>query len=292
MRILTRYVLFELLKVFLVALTGITMFMLLVGVGREAYLQGLGLKQIILLIPYILPDMLTFSIPGTILFAACSVYGRMASSNEVVAVKAQGISPMVLLWPTIVFAFLLSLAAVWLNDVAHSWGREGAKRLVISSVVEIIYSKLEQQHCYSARQISINVKGLDGRTLLQPIFSLGSSDDSPPVTISCQDAVLSSDLAANTLTLICHNGTIDIGGSRFTFPDTLPRVIPLDEASKKGAAVRRPTSSSTRSKPRSACKRNGSNRPNSGWPKPARMKCSPATSRASPAANGPKTSGI
>ena len=36
MRILTRYVLFELIKVFLVALTGMTLFMVLVGVVREA----------------------------------------------------------------------------------------------------------------------------------------------------------------------------------------------------------------------------------------------------------------
>ena len=106
----------------------------------------MGLKQILLLIPYILPDALRFAVPGTILFAACSVYGRMASSNEVVAIKAQGISPLAILWPTFAFAFLMSLVAVWLNDVAASgWGREGANRVVIESVVEIIYSRLAQQ---------------------------------------------------------------------------------------------------------------------------------------------------
>ena len=85
------------------------------GVVREAYSQGLGLKQILLLIPYILPDSLRFAVPGTILFATCSVYGRMASTNEVVAIKAQGISPWAIIWPTFVFAFLLSVVAVWLE---------------------------------------------------------------------------------------------------------------------------------------------------------------------------------
>jgi len=234
MRILTRYVLFELIKVFLIALTGMTLFMVLVGVVREAYSQGLGLKQILLLIPYILPDSLRFAVPGTILFATCSVYGRMASTNEVVAVKAQGISPWAILWPTYVFAFLISLVAVWLNDVASGWGREGAKRIVIESVEEIVYSRLAQQRSYSSRTFSINVKAVEGRKLIEPTFTFAASEDSPTVRINCNWAELKSDLIANTLTLVCHNGTIDAGELRGVFPDTLERIIPLDEASKRG----------------------------------------------------------
>ena len=56
---------------------------ILVSVSKEAYQQGLGLKQILLLLPYVLPEALRFSVPGTILFATCSVYGRMASTNEI-----------------------------------------------------------------------------------------------------------------------------------------------------------------------------------------------------------------
>ncbi|HEX3999214.1 MAG TPA: LptF/LptG family permease [Pirellulales bacterium] len=238
MRILTRYVLFELIKVFLIALTGMTLFMVLVGVVREAYSQGLGLKQILLLIPYILPDSLRFAVPGTVLFATCSVYGRMASTNEVVAVKAQGISPWTILWPTFVFAFFLSLVAVWLNDVASGWGREGAKRVVIASVEEIVYSRLAQQRSYSSRMFSINVKAVDGRKLVEPTFTFAANDDSSPATINCEWAELKSDLVANTLTLVCYNGTIDAGGIRFFFPDkAIERVVPLDEASKRGGRL-------------------------------------------------------
>src|SRR5690606_15226367 len=112
----------EFLKVFLVSITGMTLFMLLVGVAKEAYMEGLGVRQIVLLIPYFVPQALLFAVPATTLFAGCSVYGRLASGNEVVAVKASGISPMQLLWPALAFAFLLSLVTVWLNDVSVSWG--------------------------------------------------------------------------------------------------------------------------------------------------------------------------
>jgi lipopolysaccharide export system permease protein len=234
MRLLTRYVLAELIKVFLIALTGMTLFMVMVGVSREAYSQGLGLKQILLLIPYILPDALRFAVPGTMLFAACSTYGRLAASNEVIAIKAQGISPMAILWPTFIFAFLISLVGVWLNDVAASWGREGTRRVVIESVEEIIYRKLEQQHSYSTKQFSINVRGVEGKKLVRPIITFSGGEESPGVTISAQEAELHTDLVASTLTLLCHNSTIDVGGERCFYPDIFKREVPLDEASRRG----------------------------------------------------------
>jgi lipopolysaccharide export system permease protein len=233
MRLLTRYVLFEIVKVFLITLTAMTLFMILVSVTKEAYSQGLGLKQILLILPYVLPEALRFSVPGTILFATCSVYGRMASTNEVVAIKAMGISPLVILVPTFVFAFVLSLACVVLNDVACSWGREGSRRVVIESVEEIIYSKLAQQRHYDSKQFGINVKRVDGKRLIRPTFTFSSSDDSPPVTITCEEAELRSDLHAATLTIVGLNGTVDVGGAGGFIPGTFERVLQLDEASRR-----------------------------------------------------------
>ncbi len=107
MKIITRYVLSEMLQVFLVALTALTLFMLVIGLTKEAQQQGLGLLQILSLIPYVLPDAMRFAVPGTILFAVASVFGRFSSSNEIIALKAAGITPMALIWPV---AFLSCLA--------------------------------------------------------------------------------------------------------------------------------------------------------------------------------------
>jgi lipopolysaccharide export system permease protein len=233
MRILTRYVFAELIKVFLVSLTGLTLILLLVGVVKEAYLEGLGLKQIVLLIPYVLPDALRFSVPATILFAACNVFGRLSSANEVVAVKASGISPMVLLWPAVLLAFFVSLWAVWLNDVAVSWGYDGAARVVIEAVEEIAYGKLQQQHAYSAHQFSINVGDVEGKRLIRPTITLPGTDDAPPRTINCEEATMHADLQANTLTITCFNGDVQAGDFSFAFPDSREIVIPLDEASRR-----------------------------------------------------------
>jgi lipopolysaccharide export system permease protein len=233
LRLLTRYVLFEIIKVFAITLTAMTLFMILVSIAREAYSQGLGLKQILLLLPYVLPEALRFSVPGTILFATCSVYGRMASTNEIVAIKAMGISPWSILWPTFVFAFLLSIGAVVLNDLACSWGRDGARRVVIESVEEIAYSRLAQQHSYSnGKTFSTTVKRVDGRRLISPTFTL-ATDDGSQMTVICEDAELKSDLEHAKLKIACRNGRANIGSAWVEFHGTQEWEIPLDDASRR-----------------------------------------------------------
>ncbi len=241
MPIITRYMLSELLKVFLVSLAGMTLFFLLFGLVKEAYQEGLGLKQILLLIPYVLPDALRFSVPATILFGACSVFGRLASGNEVIAIKASGISPMVLLWPAIALAFLVSLIAVWLNDVAVSWGRDGMARVVIESVEEIAYGRLELQHSYSSKNFSINVHDVVGKWLISPIITFQNSGDDAPTTITCEKATMRSDLLDSTLTLTCHDAEITTGEMKVDRPGICERIIPLDEASRKGGGTRSPS---------------------------------------------------
>ena len=227
MRILTRYVLGTLLQQFLLALTLLTMVFLLAGLANEAVSQGLGLEQVLLLVPYVLPDAMRFAIPATILFAASVTYGRLAGFNELVALKSMGISPMTIVWPAVVLAFLLSLAAVWLNDVAVSWGRQGVQRVILESVEEVAYGMLRSKKSYSNDNFSINVKSVDGRRLIYPTLSFQMSDDLPDATITAEWAELRSDVEGNELKMVFHNAQADFGDGSVTWPDTYEHVIPL-----------------------------------------------------------------
>ena len=241
MKIITRYVLGELLQVFLVALSALTLFMLVVGLVKEAQQQGLGMMQIVALVPYVLPEAMRFAVPGTMLFAVASVFGRMSASNEITALKAAGITPMATIWPAALLAVVVSLVSVWLNDVAVSWGRDGVRRVVVGSVEEIIYGRLRQQRSYSTSQLSINVKGVDGRRLIRPTLSFQPGGSSPPVTVSAAEAALRADAAAGTLTITCRDGTVHVGDVKAVFPDTIERVVPLDAVSRKGVTSESPS---------------------------------------------------
>ena len=241
MKILTRYVLSELLQVFLVTLTALTLFMLIVGLVKEAQQQGLGLVQILMLVPYVLPEAMRFAVPGTMLFAVASVFGRLSANNEITALKAAGVTPMAAIWPAVGLAIVVSFVSVWLNDVAVTWGRDGVRRVVVNSVEQIIYGRLRQQRSYSTSQLSINVKGVDGRKLIRPTLSFQSGGSDKPATISASEAELQADPAKNALIVTFRDGTLHMGDVKASFPDTIVREVPLDAVSRKGATSRSPS---------------------------------------------------
>jgi len=234
MHVLTRYVLWELIKVFLTALLALTGMVVLIGLAMEAIQQGLGPLPVLRMIPYILPDSLRFSVPATILMAVCSVYGRMSAMNEIVAVKSLGISPMTLLWPALGLAFCVSLVAVWLNDIAVSWGRVGVQRVAVQSIEEIAYGMLRTQRSYSDHRFSINVKNVRDRKLIQPTITFYGGENSPTVLLAAQEAELQFNPEDETLSIFLVNGTIDVEGDVTAyFPDRIERVVPLGDAAKE-----------------------------------------------------------
>jgi lipopolysaccharide export system permease protein len=231
----TRYVLLELLKVIFVTLTGLTTLIMVVLVGWEAVRQGLGMGPVLRLIPYALPQSLCFSVPGTVLFAACTVYGRMSAANEIVVLKSLGLSPWLAMLPGLMLALVLSCIGVFLNDVAFSWGYHGLQRVVIQSAEEIAYGVLRKQRTYSTDRFAISVKDVNGRQLISPTITFQGSGDALPVTITAQEARLESNLERNTLSIFLTNGVVEVGDRvSMVFPDSFERVIPLTDASRRG----------------------------------------------------------
>jgi lipopolysaccharide export system permease protein len=241
MTLISRYVLRELLLVFSVALGALTLFMLVVGLVREAQQQGLGLVQILMLVPYVLPEAMRFAVPGTMLFAAASVFGRMSASNEITALRAAGITPLAVIWPAAGLALVVSFVSVWLNDVAVSWGRDGVRRVVVESVEQIIYGRLRQARSYSTPHLAINVKAVDGRRLIRPTLSLPHGPGGAPATVSAAEAELRANPAAGTLVVTFRDGTLHMGDVTASFPDTIVRELPLAAVSRKGTVSTSPS---------------------------------------------------
>ena len=231
---LTRYITWELAKIFVGTLTGLTVLMLLVGVAQEARNEGLGFTTILRIVPYLLPNALRFAVPGTILFAACSVFGRMAASNEIVAIKSLGISPMAVILPALTLAFVTSFVSVWLNDVAVSWGRQGVRQVIIESAEDIIYGMLKSHRSYSANQFSIEVDHVEGHTLHDLLLIVDSNDGNPQTTVIAKTAELSSNPDSGEVTISLTDSTIEYGDDAdIEHPGTIHHSIPLFDVSKE-----------------------------------------------------------
>lgn len=205
MRILTRYVVGDLLTVFLLTLAGMTTLIFVAMIGKEAVDKGLGLGPLVRMTPYLLPQAMQFAVPGTMLLAVTSVYGRMASSNEVVAIKSMGISPWALTMPTLVLAGFVSLVAVLLNDVAVSWGRLGVEKVFVESIEEVIYGQLRVHRTYNDGKFSITVRRVDGRKLIEPTLTGFFNGSAEPVVGSADWAELEKLPGRHEVIIRLHN---------------------------------------------------------------------------------------
>lgn len=214
MYILTRYVVTEVLKYFLVALIGLTLMVTVIMGVKEGLRQGLPAMVMLRIMPYMLPEMLGITIPVSLLLSVSVVYGRMTGTNEVIALKSLGINPMVIVWPIIVFAFLLSLGTIWMQEIAATWCRPSYERIVAESIEEIAYGMLRSNHSFTSTEsrFSITVKYVKDRTLMQPTITIRDSGSDSITTLRAAEAELQTDIAAKKLIIICRNVDVDIGG--------------------------------------------------------------------------------
>lgn len=224
---LTRTILWEILRIFVIALVVLTTIILLIAVARELIRKGLGPMAVLHLLPFAIPISLQHAVPATALFAVCCVYGRMAADGEVSTVKSSGISPLRLLQPAMVFAALLSPLAVFCSDMAVSWGKPGVKRVVLLSIEDIAYKVLESQHSFTSDHgFSIHVREIQDRRMISPtIIVRGRGDEAFEVTASEGQLVMDDERQALVLKLVdskvirggVFGGTVP-GESNFEIP--------------------------------------------------------------------------
>lgn len=170
--ILQRMILWELTKVFLMSLVGITGILLMAGIIAEASQQGLGPAQILAAIPLLVPSTLPYTIPATTLFATCVVYGRLAADNEILAIKAAGINALTVVRPGILLGLAMSTATMGLYYRIIPYTHHLLRAMVFNDAQELMYSLLKKHHEIrnSAFPYQIFVKGVKDKKLIEPIF--------------------------------------------------------------------------------------------------------------------------
>ncbi len=116
--ILHRYVLWELVRSFVVSFAVLVGMMLLASLYKPLRL-GLSLGDLGRLIPYMLPQLYSLVIPASLLSACVMAYGRLSADNELKAVCASGIPLRYVCYPALVLGLVLTALAVPLNDTVQ-----------------------------------------------------------------------------------------------------------------------------------------------------------------------------
>jgi lipopolysaccharide export LptBFGC system permease protein LptF len=112
--ILERYVLSEVLKTFLFALAVFT-FLFLLGSVFAFVRDRLSFGQILKVIPFALPYMLTYNMPIALLVATALCYGRLTADNEVMALRTSGVHLFAITIPALLLGTAVTLGALYLQ---------------------------------------------------------------------------------------------------------------------------------------------------------------------------------
>ena len=213
MRLLQRYVMMELLRVFSLLVSGLTVLLVIVGVVGEASKHGLGPAQIRDILPYIVPSLLPFTIPATLLLPVCVVSGRMAAAHEIPAVKAAGINALRLMYPSFILGACLSLTTFILTDQFIPWARHRIEQIITLAMEDIILDMLRTRGHVTDMDhgIIIAAARVEGEKLINPTFRY-TPHGGRTITVQAQEATLEFDLKKREVIPSLYLGHVETPG--------------------------------------------------------------------------------
>ena len=254
-----RYILWDVLKIFIISLVAMTFVISLVFVGQQLIGADLSYLAVAKLMPYIFLIALQFSVPATILFSVCCVYGRISADNEIIALKSAGISPMCIFRPVVVLGVLISVPSVWLNDLAVSWAKPAMQLVILRSFEEIIYRGLSSKKAYNSEKgFAIHVQEVKDRWLIKP--NIWMQSESQLQTITAERAKISIDPIEDKMVIELIDAFISRDGhEQIRYWGSLLVEMPLDLAAKSGTNSTSPSQYSISQIPRELSLQNGLN---------------------------------
>ena len=135
MKTLNFYVSKSFLGTFISAIGILTFFM----VGGRLYkiidklVEGVPLSSFLMMIGYMMPVVLSFTIPFAMLVAVMLIFGRLSADNEITAMRACGVSITQIIAPILLLAYLLAALCLYLQlDVGPRF--LGKSRAIIKHV--------------------------------------------------------------------------------------------------------------------------------------------------------------
>jgi len=217
-RILSFYIIREISSLFLL---GIVIFTLVLLMGRLITLtdlvvsHGVPFADVSRMILYLVPSFLVFTIPMAFLLAVLLAFGRLSADNEIVVIKASGISLIQMLPPVIVCAVVAVLLALGASTIGVPWGNSAFKELSFQVLKRNITATIREKTFWD------DIPGVVMYTdqydelshMLKGIVIHDNRNLDRPMTIFAGDGSVTSAEGSQALLLSLHNGSIHMAGT-------------------------------------------------------------------------------
>ncbi len=217
-RILSLYIIREISSLFLL---GIMVFTLILLMGRLIKLtdlvisRGVPLADVSLMILYLMPSFLVFTIPMAFLLAVLLAFGRLSADNEITVMKAGGISLMQLMPPVVLCGILAALLTLAASTIGVPWGNSAFKNLSFAILKQNVAATIREKVFWD------DIPGIvmytehydEEQHILKGVIIYDGREQARPLTIFAADGVLSGGPDRNDIRLSLKNGSIHATGT-------------------------------------------------------------------------------
>jgi len=134
MKILRNYFLKEFIGPLFLALAVLLFVMILgnlVKIADMVIRKGVDIYSVSKLFLFMIPYLLTYTLPIAVLTGVFMALGRLSSDNEIVAIKASGINLFSLILPLLIVGLILSLVLVIFNDRVIPYAHYATRKTLV-----------------------------------------------------------------------------------------------------------------------------------------------------------------
>ena len=145
--LLDRYIFRELWSPFLSTLTALCFIIFAKEMLRLIDLlvsKGISISSLMKILLFLLPSFLVLTLPIACLIASISTFSRLSFDNEMIAMRAVGMSLWRMSIPVLLFSILVFLATLFLSQWGQPWSNVSLKGLAMSVIEDQLSIALDK----------------------------------------------------------------------------------------------------------------------------------------------------
>ena len=216
-RILSLYIIREISSLFLLGIVLFTLVLLmarLINLTELVVSHGVPIADVSKMILYLVPSFLIYTIPMAFLLSVLLAFGRLSADNEIVVIKASGISLFQMMPPVMLCALIAALLAFSVSTIGIPWGNSAFRELSHLVLTKNIASTIREKTFWDdiAGVVMYTDHYEEKSKQLKGVVIHDGRNQSRPMTIFARDGVISGASGSNALLLSLQNGSIHMAG--------------------------------------------------------------------------------
>ena len=223
--IIDRYILRELIKIFLITVGALTTVLYLdkfLFIAENIVNRGVSILEVFLIMIYISPSYLALTVPISVLVASVATFNQFSASNEWVAMKSCHLSFMQTMRPVLIFSIFTYIVAVIIMVYALPWGNYAYKQ----KTYEIIKNRADINIKpnilnYDFKDLVILAKKREKKFQFRDILIADTTQSKSPKIITANQAIILPNIESLKIRLELTNGTIHELGDKLSEYQTI-----------------------------------------------------------------------